>query len=87
MAKTDTLKRLSTEIIKNYLIFDPTSNSTKPPHIANGLFRLCTGETCDTKDVHEWIVSERRSNSQNADKILSSADIVEKYQEVLQDKV
>jgi hypothetical protein len=85
MAKTDTLKRLSTEIIKNYLIFDPTSNSTKPPHIANGLFRLCTGETCDTKDVHEWIVSERRSNSQNADKILSSADIVEKYQEVLQE--
>ena len=85
MAKTDTLDRLSTEIIKEYLIFDPTSNSTKPPHIANGLFRLCAGETCDTKDIHEWIVSERRAKPQNSDKILSSADIVDKYQDILQE--
>ena len=85
MAKTDTLDRLSTEIIKEYLIFDPTSNSTKPPHIANGLFRLCAGETCDTKDIHEWIVSERRAKPQNSDKILSSAEIVDKYQDILQE--
>ena len=84
MVKIDTLDRLSEEIIKDYLIFDPTSNSTKPPYIANGLFRYCTGETCNTRDVHEWIVSERRANSRNPDKVLSTADIIEKYKDILQ---
>lgn len=59
--------------------FNPTSNSTKPLFIANGLFRSCTGETCDIKDIHEWIVSERRNNQ----KILSSTEIRDKYKEIL----
>ena len=54
MAVKDTLDRLSDEIINEYLILDPTSDSTKPPHMANGLFRMCTGETCDVK----WATSE-----------------------------
>lgn len=59
--------------------FNPTSNSTKPLYVANGLFRSCTGKTCDVKDIHEWIVSERRSNS----KILTSAEIRDKYTDIL----
>ncbi len=59
--------------------FNPTSNSTKPLYIANGLFRFCTGQTCDIKDIHEWIVSERRNDK----KILSSTDICDKYQDIL----
>ena len=40
----DTLKRIGDKICQDYLGFNPTSNSTKPPHIANGLFRACIGE-------------------------------------------
>ena len=50
---TDKIKNIGDAIIDS-LGFIPTSNSTKPPHIANGLFRYCMGETCDTSDVHEW---------------------------------
>lgn len=78
MPKNDTLTRLSETICSDYLGFKPTSNSTKPPHIANGLFRLCTGEFCDTRDVHKWILSEERKNSK------SSKEIIEEYQEILQ---
>lgn len=53
----DSLKRIGDKICQDYLGFNPTSNSTKPPHIANGLFRACIGETCDTRDVHEWVIS------------------------------
>lgn len=77
MAKHDTLKQLADSICRDYLGFLPTSNSVKPPHIANGLFRECTGETCYTQDIHEWIVSERRHGA------VSSSDIIEKYQDIL----
>lgn len=75
---TDTLKRISEDICKDYLGFYPTTNATKPPHIANGLFRCCTGETCNTRDVHEWIISDGRKNA------LSSDDIIDRYQDILQ---
>lgn len=35
----DTLKRIGESVCTDYLGFAPTSNGTKPPHIANGLFR------------------------------------------------
>lgn len=59
--------------------FNPTSNSTKPLSIANALFRSCLGTVCDIKDIHEWITSERRSNA----RILSSAEIRDKYRDIL----
>lgn len=49
----DTLKRIGESVCTDYLGFAPTSNGTKPPHIANGLFRACLGEICKTTDVHE----------------------------------
>ncbi len=73
----DTLKRIGATVCSNYLGFIPTSNSTKPPHIANGLFRSCSGETCDVSDVHKWIISERRK------KAVPSEDIIEEYQDIL----
>lgn len=63
MAKNDKINSLGDEVCRDFLEFTPTSNSTKPPHIANGLFRECTGEICDFRDVHEWIVSERRKDA------------------------
>lgn len=75
---TDTLKRISGDICKDYLGFYPTTNATKPPHIANGLFRCCTGETCNTRDVHEWIISGGRKDA------VSSESIIDKYQDILQ---
>lgn len=76
--ETDTLKRISEDICKDYLGFYPTTNATKPPHIANGLFRCCTGETCNTRDVHEWIISDGRKDA------VSSEAIIDKYQNILQ---
>ena len=60
------------EQICDALGFNPTSNSTKPLSVANGLFRLCIQAVYDVKDIHEWIVSERRINQ----RILSSNEFV-----------
>ena len=75
---TDKLKQIGDAISNDYLGFIPTSNSTKPPHIANGLFRYCIGETCDTKDIHEWMFEDNAKNS------IPSEEILEKYEELLQ---
>lgn len=77
MAKNDKINSLGDEVCRDFLGFTPTSNSTKPPHIANGLFRECAGEICDFRDVHEWIVSERRKDA------ITSEEIVKKYEEIL----
>lgn len=77
MVKKGTVKRLGDEVCNEYLGFTPTSNSTKPPHIANGLFREISGEVCDFRDVHEWIVSERKKDA------ISSEKILEKYRDIL----
>lgn len=74
----DTLKRIGEAVCKEYLGFVPTSNATKPPHIANGLFRACLGETCKTADVHEWLICEGKKDA------ISSEDIIAKYFEILQ---
>lgn len=66
----DTLKRIGRKICDDYLGFYPTSDSTKPPHIANGLFRACAGETCDTRDVHKWLISEGRRGAIPSDQII-----------------
>lgn len=75
----DSLKRIGDKICQDYLGFNPTSNSTKPPHIANGLFRTCIGETCDTRDVHEWVISDGRKDALPSEKIVADyACILEK---------
>jgi hypothetical protein len=75
---TDKLKQIGDAISNDYLGFIPTSNSTKPPHIANGLFRHCIGETCDTRDVHEWMFEDNAKNSTPSEEILN------KYEELFQ---
>ena len=75
---TSTLETISKAICDDFLGFSPTTNATKPPHIANGLFRNCAGETCYTKDVHEWIISDGRKEA------VSSEEIISKYQKILQ---
>lgn len=74
----DKLKQIGDAISNDYLGFIPTSNSTKPPHIANGLFRRCIGETCDTRDIHEWMFEDNEKNS------TPSEEIRDKYEELLQ---
>lgn len=78
MAKNSILKRIGDHICEDgFLGFAPTSNSTKPAHIANGLFRECTGWTCDTKDLNNWIIEEQKKNG------VSSQDIINNYREIL----
>lgn len=77
MAKQqDTLSEIGLELCNN-LGFNPTSNSTKPLYVANGLFRSCTGIECRIDDIHEWVLSERRS------KAVSSEEMLEKYQDTI----
>lgn len=66
----DTLKRIGESVCTDFLGFAPTSNGTKPPHIANGLFRACLGEVCNTKDVHEWLIGEGEKNAVSSEKLL-----------------
>lgn len=75
-----TLNSLATSIFKDYIGFTPTSNSIKPPHIANSLFRNCIGETFDTSDIHKWIVAERKGN----DKTFSAEQILSTYPELIE---
>lgn len=78
MAETSILKKIGDQICEDgFLGFAPTSNSTKPAHIANGLFRECTGWTCDTHDLNNWIIEEQKKNG------VSSQDIINKYPEIL----
>lgn len=77
MAK-DTLKRIGESVCTDYLGFAPTSNATKPPHIANGLFRACIGETCRTTDVHEWLICEGKKDAVSSEKIIAA------YYEILE---
>ncbi len=59
--------------------FLPTSNSTKPLYIANGLFRESTGRICEMRDVHKWVVSERRA------KAIPSKELMEEFSTVFND--
>lgn len=68
----DTLKRIGESVCTDYLGFTPTSNATKPPHIANGLFRACLGETCRTTDVHEWLICEGKKDAVSSEQIITS---------------
>ncbi len=74
----DTLKRIGEFVCTDCLGFAPTSNATKPPHIANGLFRACLGEVCKTKDVHEWLICEGKKDAVSSERIIAS------YYEILE---
>ncbi len=80
MATKKFLKELGTDIANTKLEFLPTSDSTKPMHIANGFFRACTGEVCNVQDIHEWVISERRTDG----KAITSENLKEKYVDILE---
>ncbi len=66
--KRDALDELGKELCAS-LHFNPTSTSTKPLYVANSLFRACTGIECNVEDLHEWVVSERRSKAKSSQTI------------------
>ena len=72
----DTLSEIG-EALCGSLGFNPTSNSTKPLYVANALFRVCGGIKCKVEDIHEWVVSERRSKAK------PSAQILEDYKDII----
>lgn len=88
--KRDTLDELGKELCAS-LHFNPTSNSTKPLYVANSLFRACTGIECNVEDLHEWVVSERRSKAKSSQAIAaeyadalynSGSEIIEEIKEI-----
>lgn len=79
MPKMDTVKSLGNRVNNEYLGFTPTSSSTKPPYIANGLFREVSGTVCNYEDVHEWMsATERKKNNP-----VSCEYIIEKFNPIL----
>ena len=55
-SKSGRLSDIGRKVCDDYINFLPTSNSTKPPHIANGLFKRCyNGQTCNLIDLHNSI--------------------------------
>ena len=79
MAKKQDVLDMLGKALCDSLRFNPTSNSTKPLYIANSLFRECTGIECNIEDLHEWIVSERRTKAK------SSEDIAKEYADIIYD--
>lgn len=43
-------------------------------------FRACTGEVCNVQDIHEWVISERRTDG----KAITSENLKEKYVDILE---
>ena len=68
--KQDSLDEIGKELCAS-LHFNPTSSSTKPLYVANSLFRSCTGIECNVEDLHEWVVSERRSKAKSSETIVA----------------
>ncbi len=83
MAAKNFLKELGTDIANTKLEFLPTSNSTKPMFIANGLFRACTGKKCNIEDVYEWIMGSKRADKEQ----ITVEELKEKYVDILERKL
>lgn len=64
---------------KEFLGFNPSSDSTKPSHIANGLFRCVTNKEVDNGDLHKWLLYN------TVKKTKPSEDIVKEYPSILED--
>lgn len=62
---------------KEFLGFNPSSNSTKPSHIANGLFRCVTNKEVDNNDLHKWLLYN------TVKKTKTSEYIVKEYSSIL----
>lgn len=73
MEVKSTLLSRGKQINNEYLGFNPTSNSTKPAYIANGIFRNCIHEYCHSKELHNWLVAETKKGA------LSSEDLIKEY--------
>ncbi|MCK1994907.1 hypothetical protein GW626_01485 [Peribacillus muralis] len=68
------LKDYGNQVFNEYIKYRPTSSSIKPVHIANGLFRLITGESYSVEALNEWIIRWKQGKE-----ISSATEIREKY--------
>ena len=64
---------------KEFLGFNPSSDSPKPSHIANGLFRCVTGKEVDNADLQKWLLYN------TVKKTKPSEEIVKEYASILED--
>lgn len=70
------LKDYGNQVFTEYIGYRPNSSSVKPVHIANGLFRLITGESYSVDALNEWIIRWKQGKE-----IRTASDIREKYNE------
>ena len=64
--------------VSSFVPFQFTSNSNKPSHVANNLFRLCLEKKSRTTDIHQWFIVNNKKKSS----ILNSEDLLKKYEDV-----
>ncbi|WP_146250281.1 hypothetical protein [Paenibacillus flagellatus] len=59
------LKEYGNQVLNDYIQYRPTSSSIKPVHVANGLFRLVSGESYTVDALNEWIIRWRQGKEVN----------------------
>lgn len=75
---SDYLEEIYKEV-RNCIDFDFTSNSNKPSHVANNLFRCCLGSKSKTSKIHQWMVVSSNVKQKN---IKNSEDLLEEYKTI-----
>ncbi|WHY20111.1 hypothetical protein QNH28_03560 [Paenibacillus sp. G2S3] len=68
------LRDYGNQVCEEYIKYKPTSSSVKPVHIANGLFRLISGESYTVEALNDWIIRWKQG-----EEICSASQIREKY--------
>ncbi|MED1947214.1 MULTISPECIES: hypothetical protein [Brevibacillus] len=70
------LKEYGNQVCNEYIKYKPTSSSVKPVHVANGLFRLISGESYTVEALNDWVIRWKEGKE-----VCSASEIREKYSE------
>ena len=71
---SDYIKELCDNVVSPKIPFMFTSNSNKPSHVANNLFRRCLGKKTKMNNLHQWFNVENKKKN-----IVSSTELLNKY--------
>ncbi|MGF7031244.1 hypothetical protein J2T17_002150 [Paenibacillus mucilaginosus] len=59
------LKEYGNQVLNDFIQYRPNSSSIKPVHVANGLFRLVSGESYTVDALNEWIIRWKQGKEVN----------------------
>lgn len=59
------LREYGNQVLNEFIQYRPIASSIKPVHVANGLFRLISGESYTVDALNEWVVRWRQGKEVN----------------------